>query len=816
MFRFFNFQKFPTTIALTCACLFANFLCASLGTAVAAKQTDFEPASRKIKVISTNLNGFGVPFKVDENNQQFIEVHLYFSKDNGQTWQFYDRKPTSEREFPFRADGDGEYCFALRTLDVNRRLLPEGDIKYPELKIIVDTDKPELDFRIESDPAGRVACRWKAIDKNLNADSVKIQYRSLGSDFKGPATPWKTVPIELNGTARNGIYADQIAWWPDTTSEVIEVQLQVADFAGNVTVADRDVTVAKTTWRHRAKSSTLDSQFNQRPPTGTGYGNESTTSSAKPPNVICENGVCRIVPKEPQTTAEALENEQWQRTIAPLNVANNRPPANNSPLANNPTNNAPPRATPPVPAQKTQWTINPNPELNQQDQFRRNPFQTPNNFEGSPPPPPGDWTQEDESFARQAELSLRNQNRPATSRSRETSMRKPFNQQGQPNSIGWASEVQRGQPNQVESVGSTLSPSQSILPDAQSNNQPNRVTDQIVANPAQTTKEGDRVISQSTTTWPSNQFSGPPASNIVALPPQLAPNAQSLEQNIGDPRTESSQQYADTGFQPIQPQPIPTRQSTFRRNESDRNNSIEHGRIIRGQPSENRSDANGPVTQVAQSLTGLSDSNTQIISSKRFQLNYDIDAIDPSGVGQIDLWMTRDRGKTWHVWGQDPDNVSPFPVEVQEEGLYGFRIVVRSRDGLTGRGPMSGDSPDMWILVDVQSPLTQITSVPYGRDSEAGKLVINYRVSDSHLSLRPVRIYWSPNPTSDWTTIAEGLRNEERFVWKVPRNVPDRIFLRLEAHDKAGNVGTHNLSQAIDVSGLVPRGTIYGVVPVGN
>jgi hypothetical protein len=205
---------------------------------------------------------------------------------------------------------------------------------------------------------------------------------------------------------------------------------------------------------------------------------------------------------------------------------------------------------------------------------------------------------------------------------------------------------------------------------------------------------------------------------------------------------------------------------------------------------------------------------SQIIGSKRFRLDYGIDAIDPSGVARVDLWMTRDDGQTWNAWGSDPDNQSPFPVEIQEEGRYGFRIVVHSKDGLTGQGPSSGDDADMWVLVDTQPPLTRITSVPYGRGDEAGRLVINYSVSDDFLTLRPITLGFSPNPDGPWTVIEDGVRNEGRFVWKVQPNVPDRVFLRIEAIDKAGNVGVHVLSQAIDVSGLVPRGTIHGVIPV--
>ena len=119
------------------------------------------------------------------------------------------------------------------------------------------------------------------------------------------------------------------------------------------------------------------------------------------------------------------------------------------------------------------------------------------------------------------------------------------------------------------------------------------------------------------------------------------------------------------------------------------------------------------------------------------------------------------------------------------------------------------------MRVDTQSPLAQITSVPYGRAKEAGRLVINYRVADPFLTLRPVRLSYSRAPQGPWTIIEDNLRNEGRYLWKVDRAVPDRIFLRIEAMDQAGNTGTHVLSQFVDVSGLVPRGTIRAVEPVG-
>ncbi len=205
-----------------------------------------------------------------------------------------------------------------------------------------------------------------------------------------------------------------------------------------------------------------------------------------------------------------------------------------------------------------------------------------------------------------------------------------------------------------------------------------------------------------------------------------------------------------------------------------------------------------------------------IVNSTRFRLNYDVQAIDPSGVGRVVLWMTRDGGRSWKSWATDPDNQSPFPVEVEEEGTYGFRVVIHSRDGLTGKAPSSGEAPDVWIHVDTTRPQVQITSVPYGRGEEAGRLIINWQAYDSLLTSHPIRLAYSPTLSGPWTTIANSLENSGRYVWKVPPQVPERVYLRIEARDQAGNASAHELPSQIDLSGLSPRARIVGVEPVGQ
>jgi len=64
--------------------------------------------------IATRLTRFNVPFRINEPDESFVEVQLYLSRDEGQTWQYYGSQKTDSQSFPFVADGDGTYWFAVK------------------------------------------------------------------------------------------------------------------------------------------------------------------------------------------------------------------------------------------------------------------------------------------------------------------------------------------------------------------------------------------------------------------------------------------------------------------------------------------------------------------------------------------------------------------------------------------------------------------------------------------------------------------------------------------------------------------------------
>ncbi len=200
--------------------------------------------------------------------------------------------------------------------------------------------------------------------------------------------------------------------------------------------------------------------------------------------------------------------------------------------------------------------------------------------------------------------------------------------------------------------------------------------------------------------------------------------------------------------------------------------------------------------------------------SRRFQLDYDIDAIGPEGVKEVELWITRDAGRSWRRHAKDDDQRSPVNVEVDGEGIFGFRILVVSNEGLRARRPKNGDPADIWVNVDTTKPRAQITNVPFGRGQQAGRLLVQWQVSDINLRMRPVKLSYSPNPRGPWTTIEDGIRNEGQYAWKPGVDIPDKVYLQLEAKDVAGNAAVHRLDRPVDVSGLLPRGHIRGITPL--
>ncbi len=200
-------------------------------------------------------------------------------------------------------------------------------------------------------------------------------------------------------------------------------------------------------------------------------------------------------------------------------------------------------------------------------------------------------------------------------------------------------------------------------------------------------------------------------------------------------------------------------------------------------------------------------------ASRQFHLDYDVEATNTDNVARVALWATVDNGQTWQLYGEDPDRISPFLVDVPEDGIYGFRMLIENSDGIAPRAPVSGDSADVWIHVDATKPTARIVSARFGRNANLGQLQIYWDAADQNLTETPVTLLYSDRPDGPWRVIAEQLKNTGRFDWNVKESVPSNFYLQLEVRDTAGNMTRDTLRDPMSRDGLAPRGVIRDVRP---
>jgi len=201
-----------------------------------------------------------------------------------------------------------------------------------------------------------------------------------------------------------------------------------------------------------------------------------------------------------------------------------------------------------------------------------------------------------------------------------------------------------------------------------------------------------------------------------------------------------------------------------------------------------------------------------MVNSRSFELDYDVTSVGPSGVSRVEVWGTRDAGRSWTRLAMTDGQRSPATVQVDEDGTYGLRLVVQSGSGLTGLTPKSGEAPELWVGVDTTPPTGHIVGVQQQPLSDqASRLAIVWEARDAALAPQPVTLAYSPSPQGPWTKIASGLPAAGTHQWQTDAQVPQRIFLRLEIRDEAGNVGTQTSAEAVVLDRSLPTARIRGI-----
>jgi len=216
---------------------------------------------------------------------------------------------------------------------------------------------------------------------------------------------------------------------------------------------------------------------------------------------------------------------------------------------------------------------------------------------------------------------------------------------------------------------------------------------------------------------------------------------------------------------------------------------------------------------------------TKWVNSKRISLNYKLAEAGPSGVSKVELWFTRDT-RSWEKYNEekitdvvspdDPNHSFTHTFEVHDEGKYGFTLVPRSGVDLSYPPPRNGDQPQIWVEVDITPPVVSWLNVDVGRGLDTGTLTITWKATDKNLGREPIALLYRKDSQGQWGTIAAGLENSGRYVWKMPKDVPYSFFVRVDAVDLAGNVGSAETPKPVLVDLRLPKSLIMDAQPAGK
>jgi len=217
------------------------------------------------------------------------------------------------------------------------------------------------------------------------------------------------------------------------------------------------------------------------------------------------------------------------------------------------------------------------------------------------------------------------------------------------------------------------------------------------------------------------------------------------------------------------------------------------------------------------------------INSPQIAIPFRVSNVGVSGVPTMDLWVTRDNGRTWQKVPRANDEpvgtlpstpgdgealIKRFAYTAPGEGLYGFTVVVRSGVGIGDSDPRPGDAPRRLVEVDTTRPDVQLTATR-GAGVDVRNVTIEWSAKDKNLIDRPVTLLWSKAKDGpDWEPIVADLDAKGRYVWTITDQGPFQFYVQVRAVDRAGNIGTATGNELITVDLNRPKADLLDPVPL--
>jgi hypothetical protein len=266
---------------------------------------------------------FNIPIDIaPQDRADFAKLLLYCSTDQGKTWAQAATAPPQALTFTYNARGDGMYWFKIGYVDKgSNQSMPQNVYEGPpDLRVIVDTRRPEVKLQSQERLKDQIEVSWEARDANLAPHGLTLESKAANGTVWLPVLP---APTGTSGQQRINV----------GTAEAVQLRLTAKDIAGNQTQTVIDV----------AGESVVQPAGQNTPQGGTGAGlvlppsppSQGTNTSmspqqapgAKPP----QNTEFRPVQQQPNPPS--LGGNPSRPALAVSDHGSSRTPGNTQPLA---------------------------------------------------------------------------------------------------------------------------------------------------------------------------------------------------------------------------------------------------------------------------------------------------------------------------------------------------------------------------------------------------------------------------------------------------------------------------------------------------
>ncbi len=196
-----------------------------------------------------------------------------------------------------------------------------------------------------------------------------------------------------------------------------------------------------------------------------------------------------------------------------------------------------------------------------------------------------------------------------------------------------------------------------------------------------------------------------------------------------------------------------------------------------------------------------------IINTQRCSFDYAVENIVIGGQIKVEFWGTNDNAHSWFRLRDESGGHIPAKLMLPGDGVFGIRV----KANCNGQSPHSGEAPDAWVEVDTTPPNVHLLPPTLGTGADAGAITISWQVQDKNLMPDSINIYESSRPDGPWLSIAANVRNEGSYRWIIPAGIGPQVYFRLEATDRAGNVGRDDLHDPVAMP--QPKIRVIGIGP---